>query len=107
MNEPINHGIPMEVQLQWRRRPRNGAGEVYTKIRPRRAWRSCRLGLTRCRSGTSVDTITLYHLQLRHAILRPSWTCSCVVEGIGSGKDMFYDIHLNLPHDSGDEGVRF
>src|SRR5437763_16831050 len=60
MNEPINHGVPTAVQLQWRRRPRNGAGEVYyTRITAETAWRSCCLGLTGCGSGTSVDSQAL------------------------------------------------
>src|SRR5437016_4383913 len=58
MNEPINHGVPTAVQLQWRRRPRNGAGEVYyTRITAETAWRSRCLGLTGCGSGTSVDNL--------------------------------------------------
>jgi len=37
MNEFTNYGVPMAVQLQWRRQPRNGAGEIYyTRIWPRR-----------------------------------------------------------------------
>jgi len=28
MNDLTNHGVPRAFQLQWRRRPRGGGGEV-------------------------------------------------------------------------------
>src|SRR5947207_2824416 len=56
MNEPINHGVPTAVQLQWRRRRPRMAAARYIRRYGRDGVAQPLFGLTGYGSNTSVDT---------------------------------------------------